>query len=110
MPKINIYKSIAAISLMILFFATIVSRDFYHLLGHKDEVTCSEHDNNIPHFHALDKCNICDHNFSAVDTEQNYFNTAKHFVFIIYISPLKGQYSINLFFQNPDSRGSPVSA
>jgi len=110
MPKNNIYKSIAAISLLILFFTTIVSRDFYHLLGHKDEATCSEHDNNIPHFHALDKCNICDHNFSAGEAEQNYFNTAKPFVFIINSSSLKSQYSINLFFQNPDSRGSPVSA
>ncbi len=110
MPKTNIYKPIAALSLLILFFATIVSRDFYHLLGHKDEVTCSEHDNNTAHFHELDKCNICDHNFSAGNESEIFLVSATHFIFISYESFYITQYSLDLFFQNPDSRGSPISA
>lgn len=110
MPKPNIYKSIAAISLLVLFFATIVSRDFYHLLGHKNEVTCGEHDNDIPHFHALDKCNICDHNFSTGNEVASYFFSGELFIFISLGYSVKDQYTPVLFFQNPDSRGSPISA
>ncbi len=112
MPKTNGIKSIAAFSMLILFFATIVSRDFYHLLGHKDEVTCNalEHDNSSPHFHEVDKCNICDHNFSVGHAVTNCNISSDFFYFITYKLYYTDQYSLIPFFQNPDSRGSPVSA
>ena len=110
MPNTNIYKSIAAVTLMVLFFATIVSRDFYHLLGHKDEVVCSEHDNSEKHIHELDKCTICDHNFSAGNEPEQYFIAEEQFTFISYPAFYIDQNPLCLFFQNPDSRGSPFSA
>lgn len=109
MPKYNIFKKIASISLLMVFFATIVSRDFYHLLGHKQEVTCSEHNNSAAHFHALDKCNICDHNFSAGAEGTIFLISSDNFIFLSFESLFKDQYSLNRFFQNPDSRGSPAS-
>ncbi len=108
--KRNTLKSITAVSLLILFFATVVCKDFYHLLGHKQESVCHEKESSAPHFHSLDKCVVCSFSFTSDNDAVQTFLPENHFTFIAFILDLQSPFVFDIYKTNQDTRGSPLSA
>src|SRR5690349_17495382 len=84
-------RSHFSLLLLLLFFATVVGKDFYHGIGHKTEHICTESDNHSPHFHALDKCVVCDQNFSCGDKTNIALASPIDFIFGVYYKIKKDQ-------------------
>ncbi|MBC8046849.1 MAG: hypothetical protein H7Y00_08640 [Fimbriimonadaceae bacterium] len=102
---------IPAILFLLLFFSTVVSKDFYHLASHHDEVTCNDlHNENDTHFHSAEVCFLCSHHFTGTEQENILLPHSTVFSYFVYAPELISLIQGKLFFHNPDTRGSPFFA
>ena len=96
--------------MLLVFTASIICKDLFHNEKNEKEVVCAEANAALPHFHNADICSLCDHDFSFSSIIEEYNNISFAFTFsIVTINSIAFYHPISTP-QNPDTRGSPLSA